>query len=404
MKHRSLLMSLVVGCLLSVPAGAADGVFDSNGVKIRYVTEGTGVPVVLIHGWMADSSMWGQDQAGNTRLDSTHSHEFQAIALDCRGHGKSDKPHDPGKYGPEMAADVVRLLDHLKIEKAHLIGYSMGAFIAGRVAATHPERVLSVVYAGQGPLVSELEPSKTSAEVEVFAKAVDESRDLGIYILETTPPGMPKPTEEAATAIANFMFAGKDVKALAAAGRSLTHLEVTGEQLKRYEGPILFIHGGAESEGVKNRVAAVRKLLGRGEVRIIEGGDHMTTLARPELGAAVLEFLRSVPAGAGAGPGMAREFKGHELYSWKGEQGQWLYALLPGTNRLKSGDEILSAGIPEADLRLAISELAPGESVSWCAPPGLEIQPRLATPPADVVDGLRALAREHEVRLSSCTP
>src|SRR5262249_32665934 len=153
MKYRALLTALVVCGLVPRPVAAADDVFDSNGVKIRYVTEGKGEPVVLIHGWMADSSMWGRDQSGNTKLDTKGADGFQLIALDCRGHGKSDKLYDPGKYGPEMAADVVRLLDHLKIEKAHLIGYSSGAFIAGKVAATHPERVKSVVYAGQAPLV-----------------------------------------------------------------------------------------------------------------------------------------------------------------------------------------------------------------------------------------------------------
>ena len=115
MKHRFLLTMLVVGCLAPGLRGADDGVFNSNGVKIRYVTEGTGVPVVLIHGWMGDSSMWGRDRSGNTKLDTSGANGFQLIALDCRGHGKSDKPHDQKMYGPEMAADVVRLLDHLKI-------------------------------------------------------------------------------------------------------------------------------------------------------------------------------------------------------------------------------------------------------------------------------------------------
>ena len=73
----------------------------------------------------------GPGPSGNTRLDTSGTNGFQLIALDCRGHGKSDKPHDPAEYGPEMAADVVRLLDHLRIEKAHLLGYSSGAFIAG---------------------------------------------------------------------------------------------------------------------------------------------------------------------------------------------------------------------------------------------------------------------------------
>ena len=292
MKCRSLLAALAVCCLAPRPVGAADGVFDSNGVKIRYVTEGKGEPVVLIHGWMGDSSMWGRDRAGNTKLVTKGADGFRLIALDCRGHGKSDKPHDPEKYGPEMAADVVCLLDHLKIEKAHLVGYSSGAFIAGKVAATNPERVLSVVYAGQAPLVAGARASGSS-EVDVFAKAVDEGKDLGAYIIAVSPPGKPKPTEAQAKAIASFLYGGKDVKAFAAAGRSFGNLEVTGEQLKKCMAPILFIHGGNESALVKDRVTAVRKLLGRGEVRIIEGADHMTTLIRPEFASAVVAFLRS---------------------------------------------------------------------------------------------------------------
>jgi pimeloyl-ACP methyl ester carboxylesterase len=292
MKYRSLLTLLVVCCFAPGLMGADDDVFDSNGVKIHYVTEGTGEAVILIHGWMADSGMWGRrDQSGNTKLNASGAAGFRLIALDCRGHGKSDKPHEPEKYGPEMAADVVRLLEHLKIEKAHLIGYSSGAFIAGKIAATHPERVLSIIFAGQAPLVAEAR-SPGSGEVEVFAKAVDEGSDLGAYIIAVTPPGRPKPTEEWAKGLAKLMFYGKDVKALAAAGRSFKDLEVTAEQLKACQAPILFIHGGNETDYVKNSVAAVRALLGRGELRIIEGTDHITTLAKPEFASAIIEFLR----------------------------------------------------------------------------------------------------------------
>jgi pimeloyl-ACP methyl ester carboxylesterase len=246
MKFRSLRAWLVVLCLAPGLLYAEEGVFDSNGVKIRYVTEGAGEAVVLIHGWMADSSMWGRDPSGNTRLNTKNTDGFRLIALDCRGHGKSDKPHDPAAYGPEMAADVVRLLDHLKIERAHLIGYSSGAFIAGWVAANHPGRVLSVVYAGQAPLVAEAR-SSGSSEVEVFATAVDKCEDLGSYIIAVTPPGWPKPTVDQAKAMAKFRFDGKDVLAFALAGRSFKDLEVTAEQLKECPAPVLFIHGGNET-------------------------------------------------------------------------------------------------------------------------------------------------------------
>jgi pimeloyl-ACP methyl ester carboxylesterase len=286
MKYQSLLMALVVWTLVPKPVAAADEVFDSNGVKIRYFTAGKGELVVLLHGWMGDSSMWG-------RLDTNPAvNEYQLIAVDLRGHGKSDKPHEADKYGPEMAADVVRLLDHLKLPKAHLIGYSMGAIVAGKVAATHPDRVLSVVYGGQAPILTG--KVKTDArEIEVFAKAVEEGKDLGSYIIEVTPSGRPKPTEEQAKAVAKFLYGDKDVKAFAAAGRGIKDLDVTGDQLKKCKAPILFIHGSNEAGSTKERAVAIAKLLGRGEIKVIEGADHMTTLTRPEFAKAIAEFLRA---------------------------------------------------------------------------------------------------------------
>lgn len=289
-----LTIPLLALIQLATPtARAADEFFDSGGVKIRYVTAGKGQPVVLIHGWMADSSMWGRDAAGNTKLDTRDDEGFQAIAFDCRGHGKSDKPREPEKYGTEMAADVVRLLNHLKIEKAHLVGYSSGAFIAGHVAATDPERVLSVVYAGQAPIVTELIKPGDFSECELFSKAVSEEKGLGPYIQAVTPEGRPKPNDIQANAIAQFMFAGKDVKAIALAGSTFRELRVSGDQLRKCTTPTLFMRGEHESDHVKNRVEKVRKLLEHSQVKIIEDGDHMTTLAKPDFADALREFLRS---------------------------------------------------------------------------------------------------------------
>lgn len=289
-KYHHLLHIVILTMLLPGAASAADETFDSNGVKIRYVTEGKGVPVVLIHGWMSDSSMWGADLAGNTRLKPAEG--FKVIALDCRGHGKSDKPHDVKQYGTEVAEDVVRLLDHLKIEKAHVVGYSSGAFIAGNIVARHPDRILSVVYAGQAPVIAGKVKATDFSECELFARTVDEGKSLGAYLLAIMPEGERKMTETQADALARMMYGRKDVKAFAAAGLGFKELAVEIEQLKRFTGPVLFIHGGNESAHVKNRVAMVHELLGRGEVRLVEGGNHMTTLMNPQFGNMVKEFLR----------------------------------------------------------------------------------------------------------------
>jgi pimeloyl-ACP methyl ester carboxylesterase len=156
-----------------------------------------------------------------------------------------------------------------------------------------------VVYAGQAPLVKRAKPADPAekvvgtSEVEVFTKAVDEGKDLGAYLIEVWPADKPKPTEEQAKLIAKFLYDGKDVKAFAAAGRSFKELTISEEDLKKCKAPVLFIHGEKESEYVKVSVARVRKLLDRGEFKTVEGGDHMTTLAKPEFSKAIDEFLRT---------------------------------------------------------------------------------------------------------------
>lgn len=275
---------------------AEEGVFESGGVEVHYVTAGEGEPLVLLHGWMADTTMWGRDAAGNTKLDTATAAGFQLIALDCRGHGKSAKPREPERYGVELAEDVVRLLDHLELEKAHLLGYSSGAFIAGKVAALHPERVLSVIFAGQAPLVAGTPAS--FSEVELFARLVEEGGDLAEYVLATMPADRPRPTPEQARVLADYLFAGKDVEGIALAGLSFPRLEATREELARCTAPMLFVHGGKESAHVQGRVASVRAALGRGELVVLEGGDHLTTLIQPEFSPTVLAFARAAGAKA----------------------------------------------------------------------------------------------------------
>jgi len=116
--------------------------------------------------------------------------------------------------------------------------------------------VLSVVSGGQAPTLTQ-EVKADGREIEVFAKAVDEGKGLGAYLLEVLPADMPQLTEEQA-------------HAFAAAGRGIKHLDVTVDQLKSYKAPTLFIHGSKESEDTKERAAVLVKRLGRGEIKVID--------------------------------------------------------------------------------------------------------------------------------------
>lgn len=130
--------------------GAEPQTFDSNGVSIHYTVEGKGEPVVLIHGLYSSADINWRLTGTVAQLAENH----QVITLDVRGHGQSGKPTDEHAYGTEMVEDVVRLMAHLKLEKAHVAGYSMGGMIAMKLAVLHPEKVKSLALCGMGWLKS----------------------------------------------------------------------------------------------------------------------------------------------------------------------------------------------------------------------------------------------------------
>jgi pimeloyl-ACP methyl ester carboxylesterase len=147
---RTIELVCLALCLLAgrpaLGGSITSGTFDSKGGKIAYTARGKGEPVILIHGWLASGRLnW--DLPGISDLLAK---DHQVITVDMPGHGLSDKPTKDEAYGPELVEDVVRLMDHLKIKKAHLVGYSMGGIIAANLTVNHPDRVLSVVLGGMG--------------------------------------------------------------------------------------------------------------------------------------------------------------------------------------------------------------------------------------------------------------
>ena len=124
----------------------ASAFFDAAGVKIHYLREGTGEPVLLIHGLYASAVTNWQLPGVMDAIGQDH----DVVALDLPGHGSSGKPDDATAYGPQMAKDVVLLMDHLGIKKAHIVGYSLGGIVALKFIIDHPDRVLSGTLGGMG--------------------------------------------------------------------------------------------------------------------------------------------------------------------------------------------------------------------------------------------------------------
>jgi pimeloyl-ACP methyl ester carboxylesterase len=127
--------------------------FESNGVQLAYVdfpplAEDRNEPIVLVHGFASTHAVnWLFPQWVKTLTEDGR----RVIVLDNRGHGRSEKIYDPAAYDMAlMADDVARLLDHLGVARADVMGYSMGARIATRFAIDHPDRVRALILGGIG--------------------------------------------------------------------------------------------------------------------------------------------------------------------------------------------------------------------------------------------------------------
>jgi pimeloyl-ACP methyl ester carboxylesterase len=286
---RRLVLGLVV-CLCVAPAGlraepptVKEPSFDSDGVRIHYLVQGKedGEPVLLIHGFTANSE--GQWEPVLKVLAK----DYKVIAMDCRGHGGSEKPHDPKKYGLEMTKDAVRLLDHLKIDKAHVVGYSMGAGITLQVAARYPERVRTATLGGAGlPL-----PERATL-MESLADSLEQGKGLGPLIVALTPKDKPRPTEEQIKAIDAALLARNDSKALAAVirgGLDDKELALSDEKIKGIKVPMLALIG--EVDPLRAGVDELKKRLPDVKVVVIDKADHITAFGREEFVSGLKEFL-----------------------------------------------------------------------------------------------------------------
>ncbi|HYF47822.1 MAG TPA: alpha/beta hydrolase [Planctomycetota bacterium] len=226
---------------------------NAKGVKIHYIVEGKGEPVVLIHGFLSSALLNWQLPGVSGAL----SKDYKVILMDVRGHGASDKPVDDAAYGTEMVEDVVRILDELKISKAHIVGYSMGGMIAGKLMVLHPDRVKSVALCGMGWL-------QDGSLLQKFWEGVGKD-------------GRRKEGEQK-----NESFA--------ACARSFAKLANTEAEMKAVKVPFSVIVG--EKDIVKLLyvlpLQAIRKDV---PVTEIPEGDHFSTILKPEFKDAIKKWL-----------------------------------------------------------------------------------------------------------------
>jgi pimeloyl-ACP methyl ester carboxylesterase len=251
---------------------APSGFFDSGGVRIHYETFGQGAtPIILVHGFT--SSLQGNWVA--VEWVKTLQPIRKVVALDCRGHGKSDKPHEVEAYsGDNMAQDVLRLMEHLHIDKADLFGYSMGAGIAAYLLAYHPERFTSVIMGGIGSSLLGAGGSSRGNVISDALLAKDKSEitdpiGLGVRVFAESNPE-------------------NDLVALAACA-SREREPVAAAEFADVEIPVLIVNG--EEDTLVGSADELANAIPGAKLTIIPERDHLTVVPDQRFKDAVLQFL-----------------------------------------------------------------------------------------------------------------
>jgi len=252
--------------------------FDSNGVSIHYTVEGEGPPVILVHGYAVNSDL-------NWRLMGVIgalAEDFQVIAMDCRGHGLSGRPHDPQQYGVEMAEDVVRLMHHLELEKAHLAGYSMGGAIAMTLATVHPDSFWSIAGGGSGWFKAGTRDTDVIRRV-IRAKEATSGGRLLLQSLTGTGPGFSVVIVDLVERAIN------DAEALRAVGEGFRELCMEEAALSTNSVPFLSIVGSLD--GRRESAESLAGVMPHLESVVIPGGTHDWTPRDPAFAAALIRFF-----------------------------------------------------------------------------------------------------------------
>ena len=247
--------------------------FTHDGFDLAFLDKGEGDPVLMIHGFASSHFVnWVSPGWFKTLNDAG----YRAIAFDNRGHGQSSKSYDPADYTPQkMASDAAALLDHLGIERAHVMGYSMGARITAFLALQEPAKVATVIFGGLGV---------------GMVDGVGDWDPIADALLAEDAAAVTHPRGKTFRAFADQTKS--DRQALAACIATSREL-LSEDEVARITQPALIAVGTKDDIGGSPDELA--GLMPNAESFRIEGRDHMLAVGDKAFKQKVLEFLKEHP-------------------------------------------------------------------------------------------------------------
>ncbi|HWJ99103.1 MAG TPA: alpha/beta hydrolase [Xanthobacteraceae bacterium] len=244
--------------------------FQHANIDIAYIDEGEGEPIVLVHGFASNKEINWILPGWTAALKRAGR---RVIALDNRGHGQSSKPHDPAAYDmPSMAGDTLALLDHLKVERADYLGYSMGGRIGMHLALHHPDRIRSSSLGGIGASIISGPGRRDQIIAALEAKS---AADI---------------TDPVAKQFRVFAEQTKsDLQALIACMGGL-RVEFTEKELASNKVPMLIVRGG-DDDDIAGPAAGIARIIPGCEYIEVPHRNHMTVVGDRIFKDGVLAFL-----------------------------------------------------------------------------------------------------------------
>ncbi len=245
-----------------------------DGTLIFYDTIGTGAPLILLHGLSETHEAW---------IDAGYAEQvtrlgFELILIDCRGHGQSDRPIEARAYsGHAIAADIRCVMDTLGLQRAAIMGHSLGGMAALATALHYPDRVSALVLNGAHPFAENLQPLR-----ELFRSGLEG----WLAFVEAQAPSIPLTSRK--------RIQDNHVEALKACIAS--DRKDVSKLFARLELPTLAICGEQDP-----RREAIRKLAHLPQVQslVLPGQNHMTAfLSVEEIIPAITQFLQTTAAGS----------------------------------------------------------------------------------------------------------
>lgn len=260
---------------------AQTGVAEVNGTKLYYETAGKGPAVVLVHGGLVDSRLWDDQMKEFAK-------HHRVVRYDLRGFGRSAAAPQPFSHIEDLRA----LMDFLKIERATVVGLSLGGIIAADFALEHPERVDRLVLVGAGLRGDNQRPDKdTMKAYEAASKGIAEE-----FVNVTMKSGLYAAVREGTPAYARLrQMMLENFKAVStfAPGFLKYPAQPTIERLGQIKAPTLVIIGGEDAQNLKNIADTLAAGIPGARKVVIPGASHHPPVERPnEFNKAVLSFLK----------------------------------------------------------------------------------------------------------------